>query len=137
MNGVLKIKWLQSLLGNNNQPWFSLSSAVFENYVILSFYVIIITQTACQTYCRPPAGLIVLKIINKHNFSPHNMPLWNRRVVLWKRKRKYMFMKDWWKKNMVNSAPTLEIWEFITKYNLECSVKDYTRLTQRKPFSVN
>lgn len=77
-------------------------------------------------------------MIYKHNFSPHNVPLWNNRIIL--SKRKSVFTDDWMKKQiwslmhlMDDNGYILQLEEFNNKYNLDCSVKDYFRVTQNIP----
>jgi len=74
----------------------------------------------------------------KHNFSPHNVPLWNNRVLLYRRKS--MFLKDWWEKEIRSivhildeNGNILELEEFNSKYNINCSFVDYNKVTQNIP----
>ena len=74
----------------------------------------------------------------KHNFSPHNVPLRNNRVIL--SRRKSISMEDWMEKQiwsithlLDNNGNILDLNEFNTKYNINCSIEVYTKVTQNIP----
>lgn len=141
MNGVLKVKWLQSFLRNGKEEWFSLPSLVFNKLGGIEFLLkcdFEISKLPVKLSAFHQQVLSYWKMIYKHNFSPHNVPLWNNRVIL--SKRKSMFMDDWMKKQiwsimhlMDDNGNILQLEEFSNKYNLDCSVKDYFKVTQNIP----
>lgn len=77
MNDVLKFKWLKSFIQNSHSFWFIVFSAIFKNKHI---YVVTLNEPHYQ-WNFPSAFhqqvLLYWKLLFKHNFMPHNTPVWN------------------------------------------------------------
>lgn len=88
MNGMLKINWLRSFLRNGDEIWFSLPSLIFskvggiEFLLVCDFEISKLPIKLSQFYQQV---LLQWKMIFKHNFNPHNVPLWNNRAILSRR----------------------------------------------------
>ncbi len=144
MNGVLKMKWLQSFLKNGEEVWFSLPSLIFNRLGGIEFLLkcdFDISKLPVKLSAFHQQVLLYWKMIYKHNFSPHNVPLWNNRVIL--TKRKSLFMDDWISKEiwsivhlMDDKGTILELDEFNNKYNLNCSIKNYIKVTKSIPTAL-
>lgn len=90
MNGVLKMKWLQLFIKNGEEIRFTIPSLLFKKLGDIDFFVKISKVSFTnKSYW---------KIIYTHNFSPHNVLLWNNRVI-WS-KRKSIFMDNWMEKQI-------------------------------------
>lgn len=61
--------------------------------LVFGVFVAAFKKYCLSNYLPSTNNLLFWKIIYKPNFSPHKMPLWNHRVVLWKRKS--ISMEDW------------------------------------------
>lgn len=82
--------------------------------------------------------LLQWKMMFKHNFSPHNVPLWNNRAIL--SRKKSVFMEDWMVKQiwsithlMDGTGEILVLDDFNAKYNTNCSIEIYKKVTQNIP----
>ncbi len=126
MSRTLKIKWLQSFLRNGGDVWFSSPALVFSSYLN-----VILRCPHCQLNSLPSNNRVLLqwKMIYKNNFSPHNIPLWNTRVIL--SRRKSIFLKDWMKTQLWSimhlidkNGNLLELDEFNAKYYQIYTVKN-------------
>ena len=89
MNGILKIKRLRSFLRINDELWFSTPSLVFSKVRGIEFLLVCdfeISKLPIKLSKFYQQVLLNCKIMFKHNFRPHNVPLWNNRVILSRRR---------------------------------------------------
>lgn len=94
MNAVLKMKWLQSHLRDSNEIWFALPLFVFDKVGGIEFLLkcdFALSKLLVKVSAFHQQVLLHWKMMYKHNFSP-NVPLWNNRVIL--SRRKSIFMED-------------------------------------------
>lgn len=141
MNGVLKVKWLQSFLKNGNDIWFSLPSFIFNKVGGIQFLLTCdfeITKLPIKISAFHQQVLLQWKMIFKHNFIPHTILLWNNRVIL--SRRKSIFMEAWFEKGiwsivhlMDDQGNILELKEFNNRYNIECSIEVYKKVPHNIP----
>ncbi|XP_040908382.1 uncharacterized protein LOC121191268 [Toxotes jaculatrix] len=141
MNILLKIRWLQSFLKNDNGIWFSLPAFIFNKVGGIQFLLVCdfeISKLPIKLSKFHQQVLLHWKMIFKHNFSPHNVPLWNNRVIL--NRRKSMFIEEWLTKKiwsilhiMDENGNILEFNDFNAKYNMSCSYNVYKTVVQNIP----
>ncbi len=77
--------------------------------------------------------LLYWKLIYKHNFSPHNSPMWNNRYILFRNKS--LFIRDWWERGVWSVVHLLgkdgyfmDHSTFYGKYNIHCDYKQYNKV---------
>uniref|UniRef100_A0A3B3H9P1 Reverse transcriptase domain-containing protein n=1 Tax=Oryzias latipes TaxID=8090 RepID=A0A3B3H9P1_ORYLA len=96
LDGMIKINWLRSFLQNERNMWFHIPSNIFSHLGGIELLL------KCDfDYRKLPIKLstyhqqvlLYWKLIYKHNFSPHNTPIWNCRYVLCRNKS--IFYKNW------------------------------------------
>lgn len=96
MNGVLKLKWLKSFICNNHSFWFIVPSAIFKKLGGINFLL------RCDFECNSlpvklsdfhQQVLLYWKLLFKHNFTPHNTPVWNNRYIKFGRKSVFFFLR--------------------------------------------
>lgn len=101
MNGALKLKWLKSFISHKSSFWFTIPDAIFQNLGGIEFLL------RCDyDLCKLPTKLsdfhqqvlLYWNLIYKHNFTPHNTPLWNNRYIL--SNRKSLFLDTWMEKGI-------------------------------------
>ena len=141
MNGILKIKWLRSFLRNDDEIWFSIPSLVFSKVGGIEFLLVCdfeISKLPIKLSKFHQQVLLNWKMMFKHNFSPHNVPLWNNRVIL--SRGRSMIMEDWMTKQiwsviyiMDGNGNILELNDFNAKYNTSCSSGIYEKVSQNVP----
>ncbi len=145
------MKWLKSFLRNGKEVWFPLHShshsLVFNKLGGIEFLLkcdFEISKLPVELSTFHHQVLSHQKMIYKHNFNHHNVPPWNNRVIL--RKRKSIFMEDWMKKYeiwsivhlMDGNGNILKLVEFNNTYNSDCSIKNYIKTKHSKStYSVN
>ena len=142
-NGTIKINWLRSFLRNENSLWFHIPNQIFMklggiNLLLRSDYDLSKLPIKLSAYHRQV--LQYWKLIYKHNYSPHNTPIWNCRYLLFKNKS--LFYKDWLEKgiwsvmHLLDDAGNLISFEdFVSKFNLNDRYQ-YTVITKAIPQSV-
>uniref|UniRef100_A0A3B3DY82 Reverse transcriptase domain-containing protein n=1 Tax=Oryzias melastigma TaxID=30732 RepID=A0A3B3DY82_ORYME len=136
MNGVIKLQWLKNFIKNKHSHWFSIPSYLFQKVGGIEFLLkcdfdpmklpIKLSEFHKQV-------LLYWKLIYTHNFSPHTSSIWNNRFVLYKRKS--LFHQTWMDKGiwsivqlMKNDGTFLNHTEFKTKFQLDCTNKEYSRV---------
>lgn len=127
INGTLKINWLKSLLNNNNFLFKKKKKELFKKLGGIEFLL------SCDfTVQRLPVKLsqfhqqvlLYWKILYKHNFTPHNTPLWNNRYITVRNKSVYD--KDWMEKgiwsvsHLMENSGIMSYENFCAKY-LSCN----------------
>lgn len=83
-------------------------------------------------------ALLFGKMVFKHNFSPHNVPIWNNGTVL--DRNKTIFIKSWMDKGIWSvihildeNGDILSLKDLSFKYDLEFSVTDYNKVIRNIP----
>lgn len=74
MNGMLKVKWLQSFLRNGEEIWFSLPAYIFDKVGGITFLITCdfeISKLPIKLSTFHQQVLLQWKLMFKHNFSPH------------------------------------------------------------------
>ncbi len=97
----IKINWLKSFLKNLNSFWFHIPSQIFMklgriHFLLRCDYDLKKLRDKLPVFHQQV--LLDWKMIYKHNFSPHNVPLWNYRYVVFRNKS--LFYKNWWEKGI-------------------------------------
>lgn len=146
MNGVLKLKWLKSFICNNHSFWFIVPSAIFKKLGGINFLL------RCDFECNSlpvklsdfhQQVLLYWKLLFKHNFTPHNTPVWNNRYIKFGRKSVFFFFEDWKSKGIWAIAHFLDdngnlllSTEFCEKFQLQCTVNIYNRMIRAIPVAL-
>ncbi|OOO00292.1 MAG: hypothetical protein ATN35_08065 [Epulopiscium sp. Nele67-Bin004] len=89
MNGMIKLKWLKHFLQNINGFWFHIPFKIFEVCGGIDFLLrcdFCLSKLPIKLSKFHEQVLLYWKMIFKHNFTPHNSPIWNNRYILVKRK---------------------------------------------------
>lgn len=101
MNGVLKLKWLQSFIKNEHSFWFAIPSSLFKKCGGIKFFLqcdFELSKVRLKLSVFHKQVLLYWKMLFKYNFSPHNVSLWNNRCIL--SQRKFLFIEEWWQKGI-------------------------------------
>uniref|UniRef100_A0A8C6K9W5 Reverse transcriptase domain-containing protein n=1 Tax=Nothobranchius furzeri TaxID=105023 RepID=A0A8C6K9W5_NOTFU len=141
MNGILKINWLRSFLKNDNDIWFLIPSLIFNKVGGIQLLLVCdfeISKLPIKLSKFHQQVLLNWKLMFKHNFSPHNVPLWNNRVIL--NRGKSMFVEEWMTKQIWSvthiideNGDILELNRLNEKYNMSCSLELYKKVSQNIP----
>ena len=133
MNGTIKLKWLQHFIREGHSFWFDFPSKIFRNFGNIDFLLrcdFDISKLPVKLSAFHRQALLYWKLIYKHNFTPHTVPIWNNRCILIRRKS--FFYKEWMEKGiwsichlLDNNGDILTYNSFIVKYNLVCTEKQY------------
>lgn len=83
--------------------------------------------------------LLYWNLMLKHNFSPHNTPLWNNnRCIL--SNRKSLFLGTWMEKGiwalthfMGNFGNLLNYRDLCDKFNFQCTIREYNKVLKAIP----
>jgi len=82
--------------------------------------------------------LLYWNLMFKHNFTPHNTPLWNNRYIL--SNRKSLFFGNWMEKGiwavshlMDNFGNLLYYSDFCDKFSFKCPIREYIRVIKDIP----
>lgn len=144
VNGVLKLSWLQSFLRCSEDIWFSLPRFIFKKlggiYLLLKCDFTV-NKLSVKLLAFHQQVLFYWKMIYKHNFSPHHIPLWNNRVIL--RRRKSVFMEGWMEKQiwsifhmLEENGYLLKYEDFCRKYKMVCTQVDYRNVVDNIPTAM-
>ena len=105
MNGVLKLKWLNSFILHKDSFWFSIPDAIFQKMGGIEFLVRCdydICKLPVKTSDCHQQVLLYWNLLSKHfiyyistykhykHFTPNNSPLWNNRYILTNRKSLFL-----------------------------------------------
>lgn len=142
INATIKTNWLRSFLKNENSFWFYIPSQVFLklggiNLLLRCDYDLKKLPVKLSVFHQQV--LLYWKLIYKHNFSPHNVPLWNCRYVVFRNKS--IFYKSWWEKgiwsvmHILNNSGVMSFETFCSKYNLY-DKKLYDNMIKAIPLSI-
>lgn len=85
INIMLKLKWLQKFLCNENSVWFAVPSAVFRELGGIQFFLKCdydLSKLPLKLSAFHQQILLFWKLIHTHNFTPHNTPIWNNKYIL-------------------------------------------------------
>ncbi len=138
LNQIFKINWLKKCL-KGNSIWFWIPNMIFKRCGNLQFLLSCdfkSTKLPMKLSNFHKQALDSWKLIFKHHFSPHI--IWNNRYVL--SARKSVFFPDWFSKGIVfisdlisNSGDFYTYVDFLNKYGINASKRDYTILTNSIP----
>lgn len=144
MNGSLKLKWLQTFIKQVDNIWFNLPRCIFLSFggvEILLKCDFEINKLPVKLSKFHQQVLLYWKLIFKHNFSPHNTPIWNNQYLLIKRKSFYW--KEWadqgiWSiRHLIdNRGNILDLIAFNNKYNLNCTQDKYNKVIKAIPRAI-
>lgn len=126
MNGVLKLKWLQSFIKNEHSFWFAIPSSLFKKCRGIKFLFTVrleLSKVPLKLSVFHKQVLLYWKMLFKHNFSPHKVSLWNNLLS----QRKSLFMEEWWQKGIWSVLHMMDtngcFWnynDFCIKFNFNC-----------------
>lgn len=141
MNGVLKLKWLRSFIRKKNSFWNIIPNVIFGRMGGIDFLL------RCDFDCSSlpvklsafhQQALLYWKLIYKHNFTPHNTPIWNNRYI--RLCRKSVYMDEWRSKGiwavahfLDENGVLLKHETFCEKYDVRCTAKKYKSLIKAIP----
>lgn len=141
MNGVLKLKWLSSFVNHKDSFWFTIPNAIFQKLGGIDLFL------RCDyDLCKLPVKLSdfhkqVLLYWNlrfKHNFTPHNTPLWNNRYIICNKRS--IFLKSWMDKDiwsvtqlMDKTGNLLQYREFCNIFDFHCPVSEFNKVLKAIP----
>ncbi|KAK2829371.1 hypothetical protein Q7C36_017361 [Tachysurus vachellii] len=113
LNGVLKLKWLKSFVCHKDAFWFTIPNAIFQKMGGIHFLL----RCDYDVYKLPvklsdfhQQFLLYWKLMFKHNFTPHNTPLWNNRYIL--SNRKSLFFGTWMEKGIWAVSHLMDNFEY-------------------------
>lgn len=85
--------------------------------------------------------LLYWKLLFKHNFTPHNTPIWNNRYILVNRKS--LFIPEWFSKGVWAIAHFMDVEgnvlqhvEFCDKFQIRCTQKKFKQIVKALPVSL-
>lgn len=143
LNGTLKINWLRSFLRNQNSLWFHIPNKIFSELGGISFLLrcdFDIKKLPIKLSSFHQQCLLYWKLIYKHNYSPHNTPLWNCRYI--KVRNKSIFVQKWFEKgiwsvmHLLNDRGNILFEDFTANYNLQINKKEFQKITKAIPHNV-
>lgn len=144
MNGVIKLRWLQAFINDKSSFWFEIPTIVFNKCGGISFLLqcdFELSKLPVKLSAFHQQVLLYWKLIFKHNFSPHNMSIWNNRCITVNRKS--LFIDEWWQKGIWslthlvdNVGNILSHVAFCGKYNISCSSKMYEKIIKNIPLQM-
>ncbi len=142
INGTIKINWLKSILKNENSFWFHIPSQIFMKLGGIHFFLRCdydLKKLPVKLSVFHQQVLLYWKMIYKHNFSPHDVPLWNCRYVVFRNKS--LFYKNWWEKGIwsvmqiLDNTRVMSFETFSSKFNL-FDRKQYDNIIKAIPQSI-
>nr|XP_054602977.1 uncharacterized protein LOC129164962 isoform X1 [Nothobranchius furzeri] len=81
------------------------------------------------------------KMVFKHNFSPHDVPIWNNRTIL--DRNKTIFVKSWMDRGIWSvthildeNGNTLSLKNFNLKYDVDISENEYNKVIKNIPSAL-
>lgn len=130
MNGTIKLKWLQNFIIKGGIFWFDFPFKMFGGIHFLLRCDFNISKLPIKLSTFHQQVLQYWKLIYKHNFTPHTVPIWNNRSILIKRKS--FFYSEWMEKGvwsivhlLDNCGDFLTYDVFIRKYSLMCTERQF------------
>lgn len=143
INGTIKINWLRSLLRDENSQSFYIPNHIFMSLGGINFLLrcdFDLKKIPIKLSAFHQQVLLYWKMIFKHNFSPHNTPLWNCRYVLLRNKS--IFYQNWLEKGiwsvmhlLHNTGNIIPFAEFCSKFNLN-DRRQYNNIIKAIPQSI-
>ncbi len=143
VNGTIKINWLRSLLRDENTKWFHIPKHIFTSLGGINLLLrcdFDIKKIPIKLSAFHQQVLLYWKMIFKHNFSPHNTPLWNCRYVLLRNKS--IFYQNWLEKGiwsvihlLDNTGNILPFADFSVKFDIN-DRKQYNNVVKAIPRTV-
>lgn len=144
MNGMLKIRWLENYIQNQNSLWYYIPNQIFEKVGGISFLLkcdFDFKKLPMKLSDFHQQVLLYWKLIFKHNFTPHNTPIWNNRYILVNRKS--LFIPEWFSKGvwaiahfMDMEGNVLQHVDFCDKFQIRCTQKKFKQIVKALPISL-
>ena len=141
LNGTLKIKWLKSFLSNTDSLWHCIPRNVFKDIAHLKFVLccdFTVQKLPIKLSAFHSQVLFYWQMLFKHNFSPHDTPLWNCRFIQFRHKS--LYVQEWQEKGiwsilhlLDDSGHFLSFQTLQNKYNLNCDLKKYQTVLKALP----
>uniref|UniRef100_A0A669EBX3 Reverse transcriptase domain-containing protein n=1 Tax=Oreochromis niloticus TaxID=8128 RepID=A0A669EBX3_ORENI len=143
LNGTLKINWLRSFLRSQNSLWFHIPSKIFSDLGGINLLLrcdFDIRKLPIKLSSFHQQVLLYWKLIYKHNYSPHNTPIWNCRYI--KVGNKSIFMEKWYDKgiwsvmHLLNDRGKILLEDFTANYDLQINNKEFQKITKAIPQNI-
>uniref|UniRef100_A0A8C6WYS4 Reverse transcriptase domain-containing protein n=1 Tax=Neogobius melanostomus TaxID=47308 RepID=A0A8C6WYS4_9GOBI len=144
MNGILKLKWLKTWLNNIHSIWYFIPNMLFNKMGGIHFLLkcdFEMSKLPVKLSDFHQQVLLYWKLIFKHNFTPHNSPIWNNRYITINRKSVYFdewFSQGVWAvAHFLNDDGCILQYEgFCEKFQIHCTKRKYNQLVKAIPLSV-
>ena len=129
INGTLKIKWLRCFLANSNSFWYCVLRELFKKIGGIDLLLrcdFDIPKLPLKLSAFHSQVLLFWKLLYKHNLTPHGVPIWNCRFILFRNKS--MYFNEWMENNIWSVTHLLDSYgnvlsfeDFGTKFNFQCN----------------
>lgn len=126
IDGTIKTNWLKQFLNKKTQIWFHIPNNIFMKLGGIKFLLSCDYDLKTLPYKISSfhyQTLFYWKMIYKHNFSPHNIPIWNCRYIL--HNRKSLFIQNrldkgiWSVSHLLDcNGNLLSFEDFCAKFNI-------------------
>lgn len=141
LNSTLKLNWLKSFIKHQHKLWFLFPNYLFSKIGGIDFLLCCdfdVRKIPIQLSPFHQQILMYWKMIYKHNFSPHNTPVWNCRYITFRNKslfNKNLIENDIWSVThfLKDNNTFMSHNEFTTKYKVNISSNEYKNIINAIP----
>lgn len=144
LNGTLKINWLRSFVKNPNNVCFFIPEIIFSKLGGINFLLTCdfnVKKLPIHLSSFHQQVLLYWRLIYKHNFSPHNTPIWNCQFIT--TRYKSLFLQKWFEKGiwslmhiLNDSGNLMSFEEFSAKYSLQTEKKNFVKVIKAIPQNI-
>lgn len=144
MIGMFRVNWLKAFLDKPNSLWFHIPKNIFDKVGGLEFLLkcdFDIPKLPVKLSNYHKQVLYYWKLVFAHNFSPHGSTLWNNRVITINRRT--LFKRNWYEKGIIfvkdildDQGNLLAYQDFITKYNIKESLREFNKVCKAIPIPL-
>lgn len=144
LNQTIKINWLKRFIKNPENIWNAIPNLIFKKVGGLKFLLMCpynVNKLPIQLSAFHRQALLYWLLIYKHNFSPHELLLWNNKYIVYKGKS--LFMDIWFNKNILfihqllnDNKNFISYSEFCNKFGTIGSNTDFKRVCDSIPNGI-
>lgn len=144
MNILLKLKWLKMFLCKEDSFWFTVPSALFQEYGGIKFFLkcdFDLSKLPVKLSTFHQQVLLFWKLAHTHNFTPHNASIWNNKYIL--HRNRSLCYKNWLNRSiwsvrdlMDEQGNILDYNAFTLKHGFACHPKEFFIVVNAIPSGI-
>lgn len=144
MNILLILKWLKMFVYNEDSFWCTIPSALFQEFGGIQYLLncdFDLSKLPVKLSTFHQQVLLFWKLAHTHNFTPHNVSIWNNKYILYRNKslcfKNWLSRSIWSVKDLMDEKVNLLDYNaFTLKHGFTCHPKEFFTVINAIPSGI-